>query len=282
MEANEFEHLTSAENLTLQNFRQISSDSEKAIFLINLQDITLIVKLAEFDKQVETVCKSECMKEFWEAVWSLAGRFPTYQEADENSALTYQSLKPQPKISCFNLIRGMHFYNLELFQKSWFYMCFEAYKKLTDFLCKNLFEAGTEKEVKYQDALNMLDFFSRVHGTPGYLLLAYLSYYIYCYHRGRDEKGLAELHRQQILYYLYLAEYCKPDSEASIHNAYYGRGLSYSTPFKIDSIPKMRENFLEMVTVKTSDLDRARGRAKQTFEEFHQPKPAVETPTPTL
>ena len=124
---------------------------------------------------------------------------------------------------------------------------------------------------------------SLYHGTPVYLLIAKIYYFL-----ANQQRGLSQVKSEIALYLaiknLYKSKFSLGDSAAAIHNAYFGEGLAMSNPYKIETI----DEILSLIFSRTPFLDeptqkRARNEA---FYEMHQSSsqeqlaPAPVTPPP--
>ncbi|CAM2818330.1 DUF5630 domain-containing protein [Legionella worsleiensis] len=100
---------------------------------------------------------------------------------------------------------------------------------------------ATEADLnKLAEFLYNLEYFAKKHQCPGYLLVAYgymrlaLKY---------QQLGLSDPCRAAYTLcwkFLHLAALTETQSEASINNAYFGKGIILSTPFELSSISEMK------------------------------------------
>lgn len=85
-----------------------------------------------------------------------------------------------------------------------------------------------------------LEAFAKLHQCPGYLLLAngYMQLALRYQQMRNTEPCTASF--QLCWKFLHLAALSEPHSEESINNAYFGKGLSRSNPFRLESIVEMK------------------------------------------
>lgn len=221
--------------------------------LFNIKDTEKIICFAENNLLISKLCKHEKMAEFWQEVWKLLSRFPTWQESQEKN-LPYRALIPQDNISCFELVRGMYFYikgnvnsdNAEenkklshaFLYKAATYHSFAALQALVNL--SNDYQFVND----FIKLFGLLEASAKIHGTPVFLLCTFACLNLASVHeQNNNEQGkLAAL--QSALKYLYIAEYAQEFSSTAIHNAYYGLGLAQSNLWGIDNISKMRDKLI--------------------------------------
>ncbi|KGP62731.1 hypothetical protein EP47_13660 [Legionella norrlandica] len=101
-------------------------------------------------------------------------------------------------------------------------------------------KASEESLIKLGRILYNLEAFAKRHGCPGYLLLAngYIQLAIRYQLLNQEEQSA---HAFQLCWkYLHLAELSENDSEESINNAYFGKGLALSNPVRLSTIAEMK------------------------------------------
>ena len=223
-------------------------------YLKNINDVTKLIKLAELSPRIEAWCLNPEFEEYWNQVWAYYGRYPTWPEAEKSFVSEYRQLKTQPGIKSFDLVRGMHFFNLAnnlalsgralddkyvhyFLQKAVKYHNFEGLK----LFCRY-------KLFQYQQhsiALNHVDdttthaLFERIiyHGTPALLLMANIQYRLGCLYTPTeaDTNQYSQHHFFKALTYVYAERDLAPRYENAIYNAYYGLGFSQSSDYDLDS-----------------------------------------------
>lgn len=89
-----------------------------------------------------------------------------------------------------------------------------------------------------------LESFAKMHGCPGFLLLAngYLQIAVHYQRSGIDNNSRDAY--TLCWNYLHLAELSESDSMAAINNAYFGRGLKLSNPLRLETICEMKGSCL--------------------------------------
>lgn len=100
---------------------------------------------------------------------------------------------------------------------------------------------ANETDLEYLGCvLYNLEAFAKLHQCPGYLLLAngYMQLAVRYQQLARTEQGSASF--QLCWKFLHLAALSEPYSGESINNAYFGKGLSLSNPFRQKSIVEMK------------------------------------------
>ena len=140
--------------------------------------------------------------------------------------------------------------------KSTDYLSLHSIRSYLHQLFINLRTATETDLIKIAEFLYNLESFAKKHQCPGYLLMAngYMQLAL-CYQNLRmDEQcraGYALCWK-----FLHLAALTESDSEESINNAYFGKGIVLSTPFKLASIGEMKSYCLKAADRYLSPEDR--------------------------
>lgn len=113
--------------------------------------------------------------------------------------------------------------------------------------------------------LNNWKYFADNYGTPGYLLLAYGYFQFLQLSNDQQNSDLYEAGCFCLWQNLILAELYETLSEASIHNAYFGKGLALSNPFNIPTIQQMKDEAATLI-VDESIKKNAENRARLSFD----------------
>jgi hypothetical protein len=106
-------------------------------------------------------------------------------------------------------------------------------------------KATEDDLISIAEFLYNLEAFAKLHQCPGFLLMAngYMQLALRYQQLMREEECNAAF--KLCWKFLHLAELSEHDSEESINNAYFGRGLVLSTPFNLDSIHEMKSHCLK-------------------------------------
>lgn len=250
-----FLHLSDAEKMVLSDLSLKAKNNARTKtiikYLIDLNDITKIIKLAEFAPRILPWCRDPEFADYWNEIWSYCGRHPTWPEA-QASIFTgeYRHLIPQPTLTSFDLVAGMHFFNIadQLIQngnaptdknvqfylnKALQYHCFEAlilfcrYKQYQ-------YEQGiidlnqAHEAIQYTITKNI-----PYHGSAACLLLAACELEIALI--SKQQTTFEQPYNHACLAYftnaltaVLQAQALDHASTACIHNAYYGRGIAAS------------------------------------------------------
>lgn len=161
----------------------------------------------------------------------------------------------QPMIHDADLVTGYLLYLLELKpqQAGRLINNNDGGFKATDFLSIHLvrlrllrlyhvLEQATEKDLeKLSRILFNLEGFAKVQGCPGYLLLADGYVQLALRYQKKQQEVECKAAYQLCWKYLHLATLSEPDSEESINNAYFGKGIVLSNPFKLNTIAEMKD-----------------------------------------
>lgn len=120
------------------------------------------------------------------------------------------------------------------------YLSFHLIFKHLHHVYKSL--AGDEDLKKLAAILYNLESSAKIHGCPGFLLLAngYLQLAVRYQHSGL--RNISQDAYKLCWKYLHLAELSEADSKAEINNAYFGKGLMLSNPLKLATIDEMKTN----------------------------------------
>jgi hypothetical protein len=112
-----------------------------------------------------------------------------------------------------------------------------------DMLVNQFIVAPVERISEYCDelalALQTMEPHAMQHGTPGYLLMAKGYLHLALAARGEEEQARQAAAFKLVLKNLYWASLAEEDSVDLIHNAYFGSGVKFGNPFKIDTIDNM-------------------------------------------
>jgi hypothetical protein len=229
------------ENLFLKNFNFVVNstlddpNSERPFnFLKKSPDKLMLINLSlqPENEMLKNFCYQEEMIQFWDDIWKLMGKDPTFPEAQKNPLLVYHELKPQKKILSYELVCGMSLYNktyqypvamhLEMLHDAARYHNFAALESLA-YLYGNQINAGNWVEPK--SCLAELVKSAEIHGSPGYLLCAKMCIDYSCYYFKKADTKNYQQCLTQCLAYLYAAELLESFCQAEIHNAYYGKNI---------------------------------------------------------
>ncbi|KTD34542.1 DUF5630 domain-containing protein [Legionella israelensis] len=103
------------------------------------------------------------------------------------------------------------------------------------------------------------------YGTPGYLLLA--NGYLHLLQWGSEQKKSDLYDNASFCLWqnLILAELYEAESEASLQNAYFGKGLALSNSFNLHTIQDMKEKIAPLIVDNTTRA-RAESKARHLFE----------------
>ncbi len=229
-------------------------------YLLNLKNTKLLVKLAEHNAILAEHCNRKEMEPYWNEVWRLMSRYPTFLEAEKDSTLAYRELVPQPGISSFDLVRGMILYDIAIeffregkkdsmlafMQQAAHYKCYYAVSALSGFDYDCLQGVSAIESSELNGMLERIKSIILPHGTPAYLLLASMLITIAQYHQRRGDCAGEFGFYCEALKNLHAAQYSKEYSTAAIYNAYYGSAIARTRQFEIDmddkkSISRYRE-----------------------------------------
>lgn len=89
-----------------------------------------------------------------------------------------------------------------------------------------------------------LESFAKMHGCPGFLLLANNYLQIAVRYQRSGTFNIGQDAYRLCWNYLHLAELSESDSTAAINNAYFGCGLKLSNPLRLETISAMKESCL--------------------------------------
>ena len=264
-----YSSLSSSESLLLNQFRglKLQLDQQMITFeeivdvLNRAKNTEILLKLAEIYKPLESWCASDEMNDYWNERWALYGRYPTWPEAQTDSSVTYRALIAQPRISSFNLVRGMWIFNKvnclapdhpnhpdvkPLYLKAMTYHNFEAIQSYS------LLQLEDFKKGDHDDPDKVIEnvlVSANYHGTPIYLLAALRCVEIgFYYYKESSEDPLAQSYFLRALIYLETAELLFGQFSEAIHNAYYGQGIMASNPYRLQDFNTMRsriESYLD-------------------------------------
>lgn len=127
-------------------------------------------------------------------------------------------------------------------------MSFHLTRKKMHYHLLDLIYADEKELLKFTKYLYNHEGFAKAQGTPGYLLLTNGYYHLACaYKRLHNNQELCEQAYKLCWKFMHLAQLAEKDSTISIHNAYYGKGLYYATPFKINNMIEMKVAFFSEV-----------------------------------
>lgn len=218
-----------------------------------------------------TILKHADFNEFW---------------AEKRAALyTKSEFKAQKNIADIDFVLGYVFYLLALKAKQSQPQAYIVHLKnalrfhsihaAQTFFNELLKKPDSDK--KLEEIMHLLDIwkkFGTQHGTPGFLLLAngYLQYARITAERkdyASFEKACTSLWEN-----LTLAELNEPNSTDSIHNAYFGQGLTLSNPLEIDTIAALKEKASRLIT-DNSIKKRAEQNAESIFKGDVEPPPLL-------
>lgn len=204
-------------------------------------DKEILIRLAEHDEEINKLCQHENMKDHWNNAWSKMWKQPT-DEATNNPELKDQGLRLQLGMSPFDLVRGRFFYeqaeieNLKgnpstasaFLEKAAEYKCFEAIWTLTDLNYKKLENNNDFTPSQLKEMTTVIEGFIIPHGTPAFLLLASISFFIAKYYTRQKHLTAASSSLQCALQYLYAAGFCHDQdfSKDATHNAYNGSNIA--------------------------------------------------------
>ena len=110
------------------------------------------------------------------------------------------------------------------------------------------------------------------HGTPGFLLLA--NGYLHLAKIAAEQKDYTRYEAACACLWenLTLAELEEPQSAASIHNAYFGKGLELSNPLQIETIKTLKEKASILITdnsIKTRAENQVKASSSDKEEQAH-------------
>lgn len=223
-------HLSNSQFALAIDQMKLWKNQRLAEFLFNHSKLHKLLQLPDFN-------------EFWEE-----RRYELHISTDP-----FFSFKPQPGVPDCDLVAGYLLYLLE--QKITHpefltddFLSFHLIRhrlhgytvKIADL--KSGFELKLGQLDKY---LYNLEGFAKQQGCPGYLLLAY-GYLQAALFNQQLSKVTCEESFKYCWKYLHLAALSEKDSEAAIHNAYFGKGLVLSNPFELDTIPRLKEYYREL------------------------------------
>lgn len=210
------------------------------------------VQIAEFHRtypQLHLQLSSEEFHDFWEQ-WRLKLRLPNYPDF---------RFMAQPGVNDADFVTGYLLYLLELKPeagkkdeadketgfRSTDYLSFHLVRKRLHSCYVSLGKAKEEDLLKIGRILYNLEVFAKLHGCPGYLLIAngYMQLAV-AYLRLQQTDACS--HAFQLCWqYLHLASLSEKDSQESIHNAYFGKGLVLSNPFNLKTVLEMKHYCLK-------------------------------------
>ncbi|KTD43657.1 DUF5630 domain-containing protein [Legionella quateirensis] len=148
------------------------------------------------------------------------------------------------------------------------YLSFHSIRTYLHQIFINLRNASEADLIKIAEFLFNLESFAKKHQCPGYLLMAngYMQLAL-CYQNLRMEE---QCRAGYILCwkFLHLASLTESDSEESINNAYFGKGIVLSTPFKLASIDEMKKYCIQAADSYLSHEDRI-GAEKAGLSMYH-------------
>lgn len=249
-----------------ENISVYSKNKELTIrlWLANDTDMEMVTALSITDQQLGEWCADPSLNSYWNYHWSLCSCYPTYIESKKNPQLKYNAMKPQPGISSYMLVCGQLLYNqakklilnkekipekqiIETLYKAIDYGSFAAFNQLNSIYLDQL---NNNQEISLETLFSPLLFkAAELHRTPVYLSLALTAYTLGCYYGRKERQAEYTFANKRVLSFLDQAILYESKSEVSIHNAYYGRGLQESNPFKINNIAELREQLLTKIIV---------------------------------
>jgi hypothetical protein len=249
------------------------------------RDVEILLRLAEHYEEVDRLCH-KMNETYWSEKWAIAGRYPTFCKAEADPTLTYYYLKPQLGISNFDLLRGMFFYDKAIVahnnedQDSEFAFLnkaancrsYHAVRTLTQLNYKKLRKMPGLTHKQLNEMIIPILWIIIPHGTPAFLLAAFMYFFIAKYHQKRgNQEELVDLCRRYVLQYLYAATSCMEQSAHAIDNAYNGSRIAQfpgKWSINIDEISKLTENLREQYNMNTDVAKFLMEQGKKTAAEF--------------
>lgn len=230
-----------------------SIDSVQARIINPSVDMVSLIKIAEHSPVFFDALHHEKFQSFWKEVWRIMGRKDTFH------------MLPQPPIQNLTLFLGYFYYQeaihricekqkytpkeMEFLKKAESYHSFHALNELNKHdLAELKTFARTQKlypDQSLRTILNRALTAALYHGTPGYLITAETCYSIAQYHAALGHKEAITSSLILSLHYLVLAENHLKDSQASINNAYFGKGLKASNWFGLETISDIKALVIE-------------------------------------
>lgn len=295
-----FLQLTSAEIIFLREFHQLNKKHQKYKSIENViityiqavTDVMTLIKLAELSPTFDKWCQHQKLTAFWDTAWSMMARNPTLVETEKDDSKEYRPLKTQPKISSFNLVRGMVFYDLanilmehgltkhnqsvlEYLDKAIQYGNFAALHALnlldTDILMN--IEERTVGLDKINTMLSRSHKLALMHGTPAYLELAKVCLAAARYHKQGHDSNACNAAYQMALQYLHAADICQSASAAASYNAI--NSLDAIENGKLFDIIQLHETINAHMVNDSAGQLLAKTKAQLEASRFNNPKPAT-------
>jgi len=215
----------------------------KAKEIMNAWDNEQIAEFLFYNPAAQPAMRQNELDDFWEQRLA-ALRLPNDPDF---------CFKSQPGIRNADFVCGYLLYLLELKSKDNDTMAavkdkfkptdlisFHLIKRRLHFIFLSLRQAQEEDLQAFARVLYNLEAFAKTQGTPGYLVLAnaYMQSALR-YHKLQQKDQCQSLFKM-CWNYLHLADLAEIDSEVAINNAYFGKGLTLSTPFNLNTIAEIK------------------------------------------
>jgi hypothetical protein len=122
--------------------------------------------------------------------------------------------------------------------------------------------------IEPQSVFYILNESEKLLGTPVYILkaLTYLAYGEYYINQNKNIESNSAY--QCAIQYLYAAELIEPYCKNEIHNAYYGKGIEASNPWKIKTCEELRKTVVSSLKFDSTIIERAQQEGKRISEIF--------------
>jgi hypothetical protein len=247
--------ITAVDQLFLNHFKELLQGGciQKILaYIQGCQDLSIIIKIAEIDKEFLLFCKQDILREHWERIWCSYG-------------LILSRKTPffvHPEFCQFDLVRGVFFYHqaqkarnqttipflfteIEFLKKSKTYQSIHGIQAYHRFLYNECEQNQNTDKVKaffeeiIQDSANLVIFY----GSYAYLMLAEAYYRYANWHLTYGDEDAANYYYDSAIVACNYSEQCISESYYSIHNASLGLGLKASNSFGTETPQEMR-NFI--------------------------------------
>lgn len=160
--------------------------------------------------------------------------------------------------------------------KSTDYLSFHSIRSYLHQIFMNLRTAKEDELIKLAEFLYNLESFAKKHQCPGYLLMANGYMQLALRYQNLEMEAQCGAAYTLCWKYLHLAGLTESDSKESINNAYFGKGVVLSNPFKLASIADMKNHCMRAAGSYLSSEERL--GAERAGLSMHQHTPVLREP----
>lgn len=263
----DFLRLNFLEEMTLKDIKSLTFDESK--FFSNkksISDIPYIVKLAQSSSDFASMCKKDLYVKLWNDLYSLLGFAVSSFEGKKVTFYTHHN------IDSFDLLRGTYFFYLSqqiraalsiefssseirFLKEAMRFNSVHAVQRYNTFLYskvdKGILEEGEDAKKMLLEAINNAKSLLEINGSYAYMLLAEAFYRYALWAKEYDKISVFERALQSAITSCDKASKYLEKSEFSIHNASFGKGLSFSNSFNYDC-PDDAKRILEGIKLNTN------------------------------